>query len=146
GRGSRRARGHPATVLAGAMSGPVPALPQCCRTLAVLVSFIGLLFFVDVSVAAEVIQSFDSHVRVAKDGELTVKEVIRVRAEGNDIRHGIYRDFPLTFRDASGAVREVDFRLIGVERDGRAETYSTTRQQGIIRIYAGDKDTVVSRG
>jgi len=114
--------------------------------LAVLAAFIGLLSFANVSVAAEVIQSFNSDVRVAKDGELTVKEVIRVRAEGNDIRHGIYRDFPLTFRDASGAVREVDFKLIGVERDGRAETYSTTRQQGIIRIYAGDKDTIVSRG
>ena len=46
--------------------------------------------------AAEVIHSFDSHVVVARDGELTVTETIRVRAEGTEIRRVIYRDFPLT--------------------------------------------------
>ena len=69
-----------------------------------------------------------------------------MQAEGREIRHGIYRDFPLTFRDAGGTLREVDFSLLGVERDGRPETYSTTRQHGIIRIYAGDKDTTVRYG
>lgn len=96
--------------------------------------------------AAEVIHSFDSNVRVAKDGELVVTQAIRVQAEGREIRHGIYRDFPLTFRDAGGTVREVNFRLLGVERDGRPEPHSTTRQRGIIRIYAGNKDTNVPRG
>ncbi|MGA7022340.1 MAG: DUF2207 domain-containing protein, partial [Pseudolabrys sp.] len=42
--------------------------------------------------------SFDSDVRLAKDGELTVTETVRVQAEGRDIRHRIYRDFPLTFK------------------------------------------------
>jgi hypothetical protein len=96
--------------------------------------------------AAELIHSFDSTVRVAKDGELTVTEAIRVEAEGYEVRHGIYRDFPLTFKDADGKVREVDFKLLGVERDGRPERYSTTRQHGVIRIYAGNKDVDVPRG
>jgi len=39
--------------------------------------------------AAEVIHSFESDVQVAKDGELTVSETIRVRAEGRAIRRGI---------------------------------------------------------
>ena len=77
---------------------------------------------------------------------MSVTETLRVQAEGRDIRHGIYRDFPLTFKDAGGVLREVDFKLLGVERDGKAETYSTTRQHGILRIYAGDKDTNVSYG
>jgi hypothetical protein len=34
------------------------------------------------AVAAEVIHSFDSDVLVAKDGELSVTETLRVRAEG----------------------------------------------------------------
>jgi len=95
---------------------------------------------------AEVIHSFDSTVRVAKDGELTVTEAIRVEADGYEIRHGIYRDFPLTFKDADGKVREVDFKLLGVERDGKPERYSTTRQHGVIRIYAGNKNVDVTRG
>jgi uncharacterized membrane protein YgcG len=96
--------------------------------------------------AAEVIHSFDSDVRVAKNGELTVAETVRVQAEGRDIRHGIYRDFPLTFKDAGGSLREVDFKLLGVERDGKPEAYSTTHEHGIIRIYAGNKDTIVPPG
>jgi hypothetical protein len=96
--------------------------------------------------AAEVIETFDSEVRLAKDGEMSVTETLRVQAEGREIRHGIYRDFPLTFKDAGGVLREVDFKLLGVERDGKPEAYSTTRQHGIIRIYAGNKDTNVSRG
>ena len=96
--------------------------------------------------AVELIHSFDSTVRVAKDGELTVTEAIRVEADGREIRHGIYRDFPLTFKDMDGKVREVDFKLLGVERDGKPEKYSTTRQHGVIRIYAGSKDIDVPRG
>lgn len=98
------------------------------------------------TLAAEVIHSFDSTVRVSKDGDLVVTEAIRVQAEGRAIRHGIYRDFPLTFKDAQGAVREVEFKLLAVERDGKPEPHSTTRQSGIIRIYAGDKDTNVPPG
>jgi hypothetical protein len=105
-----------------------------------------LLLYAPAAFAAEVIHSFDSTVRVAKDGELTVTEAIRVQAEGREIRHGIYRDFPLTFKDAGGTVREVDFKLLAVERDGRPERYSTTRQHGVIRIYAGSKDVDVPRG
>ena len=96
--------------------------------------------------AAEVIHSFNSTVAVAKDGELTVTESLRVRAEGREIRHGIYRDFPLTFRDAGGALHEVTFGILGVSRDGEAEPYFTERKNGIIRIYAGDKNTFVSPG
>ena len=96
--------------------------------------------------AAEVIYSFNSNVSVAKDGELTVTETVRVQAEGREIRHGIYRDFPTTFRDAGGTVREVTFSVLGVTRDGQPESYFTERKNNFIRIYAGKKDTFVSRG
>jgi hypothetical protein len=93
-----------------------------------LLSISALLFVAKTAVAAETISSFDATVRVAKDGELDVVEAKRVQAEGREIRHGIYRDFPLTFRDAAGTVREVDFKLLGVERDGKAEDHSTARE------------------
>jgi hypothetical protein len=96
--------------------------------------------------AAEVIHSFNSDVAVAKDGELTVTETLRVRAEGNAMRHGIYRDFPLTFRDAGGRLREVTFSLLGVTRDGYQEPYHTEREHGVVRIYAGDKNTLIRPG
>jgi hypothetical protein len=96
--------------------------------------------------AAEVIHSFASDVQLAKDGELSVIETLRVRSEGDAMRHGIYRDFPLTFRDASGRLREVTFSVSSVWRDGHHEPYHTERTNGVIRIYAGDKDVVIQPG
>jgi len=96
--------------------------------------------------AQEIIHRFESVVRVAKDGTLSVTETIRVRAEGRDIRRGIYRDFPLTFRDASGKLREVTFSLKGVTRDGRPEPHFTRRQGGVMRIYAGEESVLLRRG
>ena len=96
--------------------------------------------------AAEFIRSFDSDVQVAKDGELTVTETIRVRAEHSTIRHGIFRDFPLIFRDAAGSRHEVTFSIVSLERDGYAEPYHTERMHDFIRIFAGAKDALVSYG
>src|SRR5262249_45452596 len=114
------------------------------RLLSVVIGF--WLSSAGFSPAAEVISSFDSDVRLAKNGELTVTETVRLQAEGRDIRHGIYRDFPLTFKDAGGTLREVDFVLTGVERDGKPEQHSPTREPGVIRIYSGCKDTDVPHG
>ena len=96
--------------------------------------------------AAEVIHSFNSNVTVAKDGELTVTETIRVRAEHRSIRHGIYRDFPLYFRGPGGKLHEVTFSILGLSRDGHPEPYHTARMHNFIRIYAGNSKTYVRTG
>lgn len=96
--------------------------------------------------AAEVIHSFDALVSVARDGTLTVTESIAVRAEGRDIRRGIYRDFPLTFRDPEGRLRNVSFNLLAVQRDGRPEPYHTMRNRQGIRIYAGSENVILRPG
>ncbi len=116
------------------------------KTLLRIAALLGLLLCVAPVNAAEVIHSFNSNVEVAKDGEFTVTETLRVRAEGSAMRHGIYRDFPLTFRDAGGTLREVMFSLLSVSRDGQPEPYHTERLHNFIRIYAGDKDVLIRPG
>ena len=96
--------------------------------------------------AAETILEYDSHVVIAESGQLTVTERIRVRAEGKQIRRGIYRDFPLLVEDAEGREREVGFNLVSVTRDGKAEPHHTERTGRIIRIYIGDADTFLDNG
>lgn len=96
--------------------------------------------------AEEVIHRFESLVQVARDGTLTVTETIVVRAEGREIKRGIYRDFPLTFRDPAGNVRQVTFNLLGVTRDGRPEPHFTRRSNNGVRIYAGQEDVLLQRG
>ncbi len=96
--------------------------------------------------AAEVIERFDATINVLSDGTLEVTETIRVRAEGNRIRRGIYRDFPLTFEDDKGTIRQVTFKLVNVERDNRDEPHFTERSFSGVRIYAGEENTFLSPG
>ena len=107
-----------------------------------------LLIFANGSPAAaeETIERFQSDITVARDGTLTVAETIRVHAEGNKIKRGIYRDFPLTFEDAEGKVHEVGFKLLSVTRDGRPEPHFTQSQGEYIRVYAGQQDVFLEPG
>lgn len=96
--------------------------------------------------AEEVINRYHSQIRVAASGEMEVTETIEVNAEGDRIRHGIFRDFPLTFLDRAGKTAHVDFTLLGVKRDGEDEPYKTEDIDNGIRIYAGSADYDVPQG
>src|SRR5690606_32890955 len=67
--------------------------------------------------AQERILSFDSDIRIHPDASMTVSETIRVRAEGQNIRRGIYRDFPTRYTDRLGNAYRVGFRVLNVTRD-----------------------------
>ncbi len=77
---------------------------------------------------------------------MTVTETITVNAEGNRIRRGIFRDFPLTFVDEKGRRRSVDFDVVSVKRDGNDEPWKTETVSGGIRIYAGSEDVMLPPG
>lgn len=96
--------------------------------------------------AEEVITRYHSAIDVAASGEMAVTETIEVKAEGNRIRHGIFRDFPLTFLNRDGETAHVDFTLLGVTRDGRDEPYRTEAIDDGIRIYAGSADVDLPEG
>ena len=106
-----------------------------------------LSFFVTFQVSAqERIISFDSHVTVNKNGSLLVKETIRVRAEGNRIKRGIYRDFPMVFKDTDGREKQVGFKLLSAKRDGNSETSRVESIRRAKRIYLGNKDVFLTTG
>jgi hypothetical protein len=96
--------------------------------------------------AAEVINSYVSDIALEKSGAMTVSETITVNAEGNQIRRGIFRDFPLTQTDANGRRIRVDFELVSVKRDGRDEPSRTETITNGIRIYAGSPDVLLDTG
>ena len=96
--------------------------------------------------AEEYIRSYHSEIAVAPDGELKVTETIVARSEGNRIRRGIFRDFPLTMVDAEGRTVRVGFDIVSVTRDGRNEPYRTETIAGGIRIYSGDQDVFLRDG
>jgi uncharacterized membrane protein YgcG len=90
--------------------------------------------------AQERILAYDVELVVETDGGLLVTENIRVRAEGQQIRRGIYREFPIRYKDRSGNNYAVDFEMLGVERDGRGEPYFTENLFNGVRINTGGDD------
>lgn len=103
--------------------------------------FAGAMLFFSGSLAAqERIKSYDIRVDVRADGSLDVTERIAVRAEGTQIRRGIYRDFPTRYRDRAGNQVKVDLEVLGVERNDRKEPWFTERRENGVLINTGNDD------
>ena len=91
--------------------------------------------------ADEKILSFHSDITVNADASVNVVESITVRSEAQQIRRGIYRDFPTRYRDSLGNNYEVAFDVLSVLRDGEPEPWHTKVLDNGARLYIGDKDT-----
>ncbi|MER0240340.1 DUF2207 domain-containing protein [Fulvimarina sp. MAC8] len=92
--------------------------------------------------ADERIRSFISEITIDDAGGLQVIETLDVQAEGQRIRHGIFRDLPLT----KDGIRWGGFDLVEATMDGAPVDTRIQRRDGMIRIYLGDEDTAVSPG
>lgn len=96
--------------------------------------------------ADERILSFHSDVRVFPDGMIEVTETIKVRAEGNQIRRGIYRDFPVEYEDRLGNTYNIKLEPLAVQRDGNREAFHTVRSGRDVRTYFGSSDRFIEHG
>jgi uncharacterized membrane protein YgcG len=96
--------------------------------------------------AEERILSFHSDIAVGADAGMEVRETIRVHAEGNQIRHGIYRDFPTQYRDRFANRVHIDFKPESLTRDGKGEPFHTEGQANGVRVYFGASDTLLDPG
>ncbi len=96
--------------------------------------------------AEERITDYASDITVAQTGALTVTETIYVISEGDEIRHGIFRDFPTTYKDKAGRRVHVGFDVLGATRDGHAEPYSIDSVDAGERVKIGNPDVLVESG
>jgi uncharacterized membrane protein YgcG len=94
----------------------------------------------------ERILSFDSDIVVNDDGAMLVTEQIRVYAGGDQIKHGIYRDFPTEYKDKLGIRKRVPFEIDSVQRDGQPEDYHTASRSNGVRVYLGPRFAKVPVG
>lgn len=94
----------------------------------------------------ERILSYDSDIRLEQDGSMRVQETIRVYAAGDNIKHGIYRDFPTEYKDKLGIRKHVPFELLSITRDGQPEDYHTSSRSNGIRVYIGPRFSNVPVG
>ncbi|BCP54761.1 hypothetical protein K32_33780 [Kaistia sp. 32K] len=106
-----------------------------------------LLAFAPLAAGAEErILRFVSDVTVERNGDLEVVETIRVQAEGNEIRRGILRDFPTTYRDDRGGSVVVGFDVESVTRDGQNEPFAIETLSNGKRIRIGSAETLLTPG
>ncbi len=104
-----------------------------------------LILFPAAARADERILSFVSEVDVQMNGDLLVTETIRLRAEGNDIKRGILRDFP-TRQQRDGRVVRTGFEVIDVQRNGKPEPWDTESIDNGERVRIGDADVLLDPG
>lgn len=91
-----------------------------------------------VSFAEERIHRYHSEIVVRADGSAQVVETIEVRAEGNAIKRGIFRDI-LTKRG-----QKVTF--YGAERDDAPDNSRLEKRNDRIRLYVGRADHILAPG
>ena len=98
------------------------------------------------AVSDERILEFHSDVRVFADGMIEVTETIKVRAEGRQIRRGIYRDFPVDYEDRLGNEYRMRLEPLAVLRNGNRESFHTVRSGRDVRTYFGSSDRFIDHG
>jgi len=96
--------------------------------------------------ADERILSFFSDITVHADASLSVTETIKVRAEGDQIKRGIVREFPTKFKDKWGNHFQVNFSIAAVLRDGRSESYHLKDAINGVRLFIGSANVILAPG
>ncbi|HYX45661.1 MAG TPA: DUF2207 domain-containing protein, partial [Sphingomicrobium sp.] len=96
--------------------------------------------------ADERILRYLSDIQIQKDSSIEVAETIDVRAENDQINHGIYRDFPTRYRGPNGTQFHVRFTFEGATFDGSPAHASVEPAGAGVRIKIGDADKYVTVG
>jgi hypothetical protein len=116
--------------------------------------FVQLLFFGAALVlcasgavaAQEEILNFESQISVHGDSTVTVIETITVQSAGQEIKRGIYRDFPTAYTNRQGNTVRAGFKVLGVTREGQTIDFWVEKRSDGPRVYMGNKDKFIKPG
>lgn len=98
------------------------------------------------TVNTEKIYSYQSEIYINEDASMIVEETIKVYAGGNNIKKGIYRDFPTKYKDKLGNNYNVGFEVLEVLKDGKSEPYQIEKQKNGVRVRIGDANKTLRPG
>ena len=105
-----------------------------------------LLLLASSALCDERILAFHSDIIIRADGWIDVTETITVRAEGNRIQRGIYRDQFTDYVDPFGNRYECAIKSLSVSRNDAREDYHSVRIDRGIRTYFGHRDRYIAPG
>jgi uncharacterized membrane protein YgcG len=95
---------------------------------------------------SERILDFQSDITVEDDSSLLVTETITVVSTGAQIRHGLLRDFPTTYKDPYGNRYVVGFQVLSATRDSENEPFRVEDYSNGKRIYFGSANAMLPPG
>lgn len=129
---------------AGKRSANEASMTNRTKARAVLTAAFALILAAHVHAGAgEAILRFDSDVELRRDGSQRVTETVRVYAEGNRIKRGIFRDFPL--RTANGGKATFTVRSVAVDGVDSSH-HKVERTAEKVRVIMGNPSSLLSRG
>jgi len=105
--------------------------------------FLTIFLLILPAFSREEVLSYDVSITVQQDGMLDVVETIQVRAEGNQIKRGIYRDFPHKVTDGYGITKTLPFKVIKVLKNELSEPFALESAPGGTRIRIGSADKIL---
>lgn len=94
---------------------------------------------------SERIIDFHSDIEVGLNSELTVTETIKVYANGNNVKRGIFRSLP-TIRNLNTGREDVSYKILSITKNGNPEPYHAKTEDKIFMIYIGSKDVTLDSG
>src|SRR5260370_22921148 len=111
-----------------------------------LIACLGLIAVLSARAQSERILDYQSDITLEDDGSLQVAETITVMSTGHQIRHGIFRDFPASYKDPYNNRYAVGFEMLSVTCDSAPEKFRVEDQFNGKRIYLGNPNALVSPG
>ncbi len=96
--------------------------------------------------AGDRIYKFHSDVVIHEDTTMTVTETITVGVLGGDIKHGIFRDFPTTYKSKGGLIRKRGFKVESVSLDDRSVKYVVEKIEDGKRVRIGSAKVFLKPG
>ncbi|WP_201568460.1 MULTISPECIES: DUF2207 domain-containing protein, partial [unclassified Imperialibacter] len=90
--------------------------------------------------------SYESDITINQDASIDVVETIKVYANGNEIRRGIYRAYPTEYTDSDGFSMSVGFEVLEVLKDGERAPYHTEGSRNGEVVYIGEENVFLEPG
>lgn len=110
--------------------------------------FLCFIFLASLSLLGqeERIYTFHADVHVDTSGVVSVRERIRVYADGDVFKRGITRALPLTRSDVDGNRIKIAYNIKGVDLHGAPVNFFTEKESGDLVIYVGESDVFLDPG
>ena len=112
----------------------------------ILIVLLSFFFFANVNAQQEKIYLFKSDIEVLVSSDLIITETIKVFANGQDVRSGIFRAIPNTYVSKQGVKFRVQYEILEILRDGSIENYHQKKENGYSYIYLGSENYFLPSG